>query len=212
MGTGLAAQAHQQLRASILQGEYSPGEFLSENAVAEKLGMSRTPVREALQTLAREGFLESIPARGFCVPRWSMEDIREMFELRECLEGYAARCAALRASEDDIKELERLYQISVQAKTWQEWVQTGTEFHHYIFSIARNHRLSAALNALNAQIILTRRSELRDIEGRREEAVKEHKAFLDAIQAHDPDKAEQLARRHIRHSYEATLHRFQSGL
>jgi DNA-binding GntR family transcriptional regulator len=205
---GLSAQAYQQVRAGILGGEHSPGEVLFETHLAAKLGMSRTPVREALQVLAREGFVEIIPNRGYLVPRLSMTDVRELFELRESLEGLATRCAAIRVSSTEIAELGQLYDRFERTHDWKASVRIGTEFHNRILSLAGNARLSNILGALNAQISLTRLTQLRDIRGRHEESILEHRAIFEAIQQRDPAAAERHARAHVRRSCEATLQVF----
>jgi DNA-binding GntR family transcriptional regulator len=172
--------------------------------------MSRTPVREALQILAQEGFVEIIPNRGYLVSRLSMSDVRELFELRESLEGLATRCAANRATGAAIAELEQLFDRYERAQTWEASVRIGTEFHNRILSLAGNSRLATLLGSLNAQISLTRLTQLRDVRGRRDESVVEHRAILKAIQQRDPDAAERRARAHVRRSAEATLQVFRS--
>lgn len=208
---GLSAQAYRQVRASILGGERAPGEVLFETHLADELGMSRTPVREALQLLAREGFVEIIPNRGYLVPRLSISDVRELFELRESLEGLATRCAAIRVNGAEIAELEQLFQRYQRAEDWEAWVRIGTEFHNRILSIAGNSRLTAILGSLNAQIGLTRLTQLRDVRGRRDESVLEHRAILKAIQQRNPDAAERRARAHVRRSSDATLQVFHAA-
>ena len=208
----LAAQAYERMRAAIVQGKLGPGEAIFENRIAEQFGMSRTPVREALQVLARDGFVEMVPTRGYSVSRRSLDDLRELFELREALEGMACRCAALRATDAEIEELERMCGEYEQAKDWEAWAQTGTEIHSRIFATARNSRLVNLLDSLKSQTMLTRQSALRSVRGRREEAIQEHRAILNAIKEHDPDRAEREARAHVRLSHEATLRSFHSGL
>ena len=206
---GLAAQAYSRIREALLQGAFAPGDPLFENQLTQQLGMSRTPIREALQALAAEGLLETIPARGWFVPRRSVGDLHEMFELREALEGMAARGAALRATEAEILALTALCDAYERAMDWQDWAAKGTEFHACIAAAARNVRLSAMLDQLTAQIVLTRRSELRAVQGRGREAAREHRAILAAIAARDPDAAEREARAHVRRSRDAT---FREGM
>ena len=209
--SGLAAQAYEEVRGAIVRGEIAPGEALVENRLAEKLGMSRTPVREALQVLARDGFLEALPAKGYFVPRRSLEDLRELFELRESLEGMATRCAAVRATQPDVDELEELCKRYESAADWTEWARVGTRFHHRIHVLSRNSRIMNFLDSLKAQIVLTRQSELREVKGRREQAIHEHRAIFEAIRAHDADAAEREARHHVRTSYELTLRGFHTS-
>jgi DNA-binding GntR family transcriptional regulator len=208
---GLASQAYQHMRNEILAGELAPGAVLYENHLAEKLGMSRTPIREALQFLARDGIVEIVPSRGYLVPRMSLADLRELYELRESLEGLAARCATLHVSDSDIEELERLHEQYEHAQDREASIQLGAEFHNKILSLACNTRLATFLDSLKAQITMTRRAQ-RAVRGRRDESVLEHRAILDAIKRRDPDAAEQCARAHVRISYDATLRGFHSEM
>src|SRR3712207_2161971 len=133
----LAAQAYQQLRSALVSGDMGPGEALLESHLAGKLGMSRTPVREALSVLAREGLVDVSAGRGYFVPQRSMDDLREFFELREGLEGMASRYAAVRASQAEIQELEHVCAIYERADDLESWTRLGTEFHHRIFAACR---------------------------------------------------------------------------
>jgi DNA-binding GntR family transcriptional regulator len=139
-----------------------------------------------------------------------MDDLRELFELRESLEGMAARCAALRATDAEIATLERLCERYEQEKDWQQWAQVGTEFHTALVTAARNERLAAILDSLKAQIVHSRRSALRGDEERRDAAIREHRAILDAVKARDGAAAEAHARDHVRRSYDATLSSYHS--
>ncbi len=173
--------------------------------------MSRTPVREALHVLAREGFIDALPGRGFLVPRWSHQDVRELYELRESLEGFATACAAKNITSVEIAELESIYEAYIEATDWEVLVHLGNQFHNKIVASGRNQRLTKILDSLKAQISMTRVSQLRDIQGRRDESTREHRAILDAIIKRDGDLAERKARFHIRSSYESTLLAFRLG-
>ncbi len=201
----LGLQASVQIREALLRGEYQPGQALAETSLAESLAMSRTPIRQALQELARDGFVEFIPHRGYFVPRLSLDDIRELFELRESLEGYATRCAALRITKTETERLEELYQLYERAEAVEDWVELGTEFHNMIISLSANARMVAILDSLKAQISMTRHTVLRNVDERRNGALQEHRAILDAIKQRDADNAELQARVHVRRSYEAML-------
>jgi DNA-binding GntR family transcriptional regulator len=208
---GLATKAYRKMREAILSGKHSPGEALYEVHLAERLGMSRTPVREALQVLAREGFIDSMPGRGFLIPRWSLQDVRELYELRESLEGFATACAAKNVTQAEIEEIEGIHAAYIETSDWEELVQLGDQFHNRIVEIGRNNRLTKILDSLKAQISMTRVSQLRDLKGRRDESTREHRTILDAIVARDFDLAERNARHHIRSSYESTLLAFRLG-
>ena len=207
----LASNAYQQLRDAILAGDYESGAPLFEVHLATSLGMSRTPVREALKLLARDGLVEVVPSRGYIVPRRSMHDLRELFELRESLEGMAARYAALRASPDELRELEALCVRYANEQDWAQWARIGTAFHTVLLTAARNVRLLGILDSLRGQIVHSRRSVLQTDSARRDAAIREHLVILDAVKAHDPDAAEAAAREHVRLSYQATVYSFQHG-
>jgi len=206
---GLATKAYRKVREAILSGKHLPGEALYEVHLAERYGMSRTPVREALQVLAREGFVDALPRRGFLVPRWSLQDLRELYELREALEGFATACAAQHATPEDIKQIGKLVDDYAVADEWQALLHLGDEFHNKIIACGRNARLIRTLDSLKAQISMTRGTQLRDLQRRRDESIDEHRAILDAIIKHDAELAEQKARTHIRSSYTNTLRAFQ---
>jgi DNA-binding GntR family transcriptional regulator len=208
---GLATKAYLKMREAILSGKHLPGEALYEVHIAERFGMSRTPVREALNVLAREGFVDALPGRGFLVPRWSHQDVRELYELRESLEGFATACAAKNITPVEIEQLEKLHDDYVKATDWEKLVKLGDTFHNKIVEYGRNKRLTKILDSLKAQISMTRVSQLRDIQGRRDESEREHRAILDAIVKRDGDLAERNARQHIRSSYESTLLAFRLG-
>ncbi len=200
------------MRDAIVSGEVTPGEPVFESHLAEKLGMSRTPVREALSVLARDGILEIAPSRGYVVPQRSIDDLQELFELREGLEGMASRFAALRATDKEIRDLDQLCRRYDRARDLETSTRIGTEFHNKIYSACRNRRLAAILGSLKAQIVPTRRSALRSARTRRDEAKREHRAIMDAIRGRDPDAAEREARAHVRRSYRVLLDSYQSGL
>lgn len=208
-GSGLGARAYVELRDAIVRGELAPGEPLFEIHMAARLGMSRTPVREALKELAREGLVEVLPARGYLVPRRSLDDLRELFELRESLEGMAARYAALRASDIALAQLQRLTERYEREKSWEKWAAIGSDFHDAIIAAAGNERLKTLLRSLNSQIVMSRRSALRADASRTQSAISEHRAIFEAIRARDAGRAQQIASEHVRRSYEATLNVYQ---
>jgi DNA-binding GntR family transcriptional regulator len=209
--SGLATKAYRKVRESILSGKYLPGEALYEVHLAERYGMSRTPVREALQVLAREGFVDAMPRRGFLVPQWSMQDLHELYELREALEGAATACAAQHATRDEIKRLEKLFDDYAVADQRESLLHLGDEFHNKIIACGHNARLIRVLDSLKAQISMVRESQLHDLLRRRDESIDEHRAILDAIAKGDTELAERSARLHIRSSYKSTMRVYQLG-
>ncbi len=205
----LSSRAYQQLRQRILSGEVQPAEPLFEIHLAEQLGMSRTPVRQALQSLAREGYLEELPGRGFAVPRRSLDDLRQFFELREVLEAAATRFAAQRARPEEVAELEALCERYGGEPDLGAWNQIGARFHDTIIAAARNTRLAALLATLHDQIDMSRRSVIYAGPSWRETAVRDHRAICSAIAARDEAAAHAAASEHVRRSYQATLRAHQ---
>ncbi len=203
--SGLTPRAYEQLREEIVQGLLQPGAPLYEIHLAERLGMSRTPIREAMKLLTREGYLEELPSRGYAVPRRSLDDLREFFELREVLEASATRYAALRATAAEIAELERLCQRYEREKNDVKWTQLGHDFHTLLIKAARNSRLQSVLDSLNAQIVISRRTVAQADPVRRQAAVRDHRAIFEAVKARDEVHAQALAAEHVRRSYETTL-------
>lgn len=201
----LTARAYAALRDAVEAGDLSPGEPMYEVHLGERLGMSRTPVREALKLLARDGFLEPLPSRGYVVPRRSLDDIREFFEVREALEATASRYAALRATAGEILQLEKLCERYEREANWERWNRIGTDFHNGIIDAARNARLRGMLRSLNAQIVMSRRSATGGDPERRRQAIADHQAIFAAIRARDGKRAESLAAAHVRRAYEATV-------
>lgn len=201
----LTARAYEALRHDVEAGDLASGEPLYEVHLAERLGMSRTPVREALKLLARDGFLEQLPSRGFAVPRHSLDDLREFFEVREALEATATRYAALRATTGELAQLDRLCERYARESNWEKWNRIGTEFHNIIIDAARNARLRGMLRSLNAQIVMSRRSATGGDPERRNQAIADHLAILAAIKARDGKRAEALAAAHVRRAYEVTV-------
>jgi len=203
--SGLTSRAYAQLREEIVQGVLQEGEALYEIHLAERLGMSRTPIREAMKLLTRDGYLEELPSRGYAVPRRSLDDLREFFELREVLEASATRYAALRATPAQIAQLERLCDRYEREKDHAKWVQVGHDFHSLLISAANNTRLSTMLNSLNAQIVMSRRTVSKADAMQRQTAVRDHRAIFEAVKARDEVRAQALAAEHVRRSYETTL-------
>lgn len=199
------ARAYQQMREEIVQGAVAPGQPLFEIHLADRLGMSRTPVREALKVLTRDGYLEELPGRGYAVPRRSLDDMREFFELREILESAATRYAALRALPEEIERLEQLCERYAHERDHDAWSRIGTEFHDLVVRAARNTRLAGMLEALNAHIVMSRRSvALADAE-EREAAIDDHRRICQAIKTRDAEQAHALATEHVRRSHTRTL-------
>jgi DNA-binding GntR family transcriptional regulator len=210
-GNGLNMQGRviAEMRRRIISGELAPGVSLSEVALAESFGVSRTPVREALKQLQTEGLVEIRPRVGTFVTTPSRRELVELFEMKELLEGAAARLLAVRGR---VPELDRLQQNLVEADEavarddrtrYAELVQ---EFHDLLIAGADNAKLEAHYRMLMnqlayARLVTTSLSQ----PGRVLQSDQEHHRVLEPILAKDGDTAERLMREHVRASRRALM-------
>ena len=192
--------AYQKIKEAILKNEYEPDTMLLEGNLCAALGFSRTPVREALRRLASEGFVEFVPEKGTFVPRIRLEDLIEIYDVREALEGMAARVCALKGDEKVVAKLEEivnsLYDNLVKGEKSQS-VREDMEFHNVIIKGCNNSRLEAFLKTMIDQINRFAATTVNDNE-RLKISYTEHKKVLDAIKNKDADMAEKAIREHIR--------------
>jgi DNA-binding GntR family transcriptional regulator len=189
----------ESLREAIIGGKLAPGERLMEIQMAEEMGVSRTPVREAIRKLELEGLVVMICRKGAYVAGLSLKDIADVFEIRSALEGLAAGLAAERITDGELEELERyLVKISEESETGDlnKVVETDTDFHSLIYSASRNQRLFQIINNLREQIQRFRTTSL-SYPGRMKVAVEEHRKIVEAISARDGESARKLAQEHI---------------
>jgi DNA-binding GntR family transcriptional regulator len=189
----------ESLREAIIGVKLAPGERLMEIQMAEEMGVSRTPVREAIRKLELEGLVLMIPRKGAYVAGLSLKDIADVFEIRGALEGLAAELAAERITDGELEELERyLVKISEESETGDlnKVVETDTDFHSLIYSASRNHRLFQIISNLREQIQRFRTTSL-SYPGRMKVAVEEHRKIVEAISVRDGELARKLAQEHI---------------
>lgn len=187
------------LREAIIQGRLEPGERLMEIQLAEEMGVSRTPVREAIRKLELEGFVVMVPRKGAYVAGVSVKDIVDVFEVRAALEALAAGLAAERATDEEIEEMERavlqIYEVS-SGNNLNTLVERDTNFHELIYKASRNQRLVQIVIHLKEQIQRFRTTSLA-LPGRGRHAVEEHKNIVEAISSRNVELAGNLAREHI---------------
>jgi len=189
----------ESLREAIISGQLPPGERLMEIQLAEELGVSRTPVREAIRKLELEELVVMIPRKGAYVSGLSMKDVSDVFGIRGALEGLAAELAAERITETELEDLERhLVQIAkgIENGDITNVVDIDTNFHAMLYKASRNRRLGQIINNLREQIQRFRQTSLA-YPGRMRAALEEHKKIVEAISARDPETARRLAQEHI---------------
>lgn len=192
--------AYQILREAIVEGDLAPGQHLAEQQLAEELGISRTPVREALRRLALEGFVVMVPRRGAYVAGLSLKDMNDVFELRMALEGLAAYLAAQRITPQELTTLKELLdqlETAIVSGIREDIIDADTRFHALIYSASRNRRLIRIVGNLSDQIQSFRLQSL-FAPGRLKETIQEHKRLLLALERRDSSSARRLAEDHIR--------------
>lgn len=193
--------AYAELRRMILSGDAAAGARLGEAELAETLGLSRTPVREALQRLNSDGLVEVLPHRGARVVRWSTEDLEEIFELRGLMEPYAAARAARRGvPAEALRELAACCDAMEAAAAegdFQALAQLNDRFHGEVIALSGNRRLPALLKSVvHAPLVLGTFRRYDDAALRR--SMGHHRELVSALRAGDPAWAEAVMRAHIR--------------
>lgn len=202
----LAQQAYAAIRAEILEGLLAPGEKLVVRPLTERLGLSPTPIKTALTALEREGFLVARPNRGYFVAEVSGEDMREIYELREVIDGIAARKAAQSPTRmdlaDQLRDLLAEQRRLIHRGDLAGYSDLDVAFHHLVWEAAANARLLQVADNLLAQVRFGSGSSSR-LPDRLPAALDEHTAILAAIAAGNPLEAEAQCRRHVRLAGEA---------
>jgi len=200
-------RVYEHLRESILRKELSSGERLIERDLVQRLGVSSTVVREALARLAKDGLVTLLPYRGAFVTKLSKRDIIEIYELREVVEGLAARWAAERVNEEEIKQLRAFIKSSERfvANTSSYYDALNKfRFHDLIGKMSGNARLYKIIRDFRNQSKLLISSSLARPE-RAKEAFEEEKKVLEAIINRDPFSAEKYAKEHVRNAKKVIL-------
>lgn len=191
--------AYERIRAMILNGSLPPRSVISGSELVRQLGMSRTPVREALQRLHTEGFMRPVPHKGYQVIELGRNDLVNIYEVRAVLEGLAARLAAMRRSRMDLAQLADLLDGMKEAldkRDDKRLDQMNRRFHDAIAAATRNKYLQSQI--VNIREVFGRFQPIVQVyEHRLDEVYQEHIALNDALVAADVDTAERLAREHI---------------
>ena len=194
-------QVVEEVRKAIITGTLTPGQMVSAPQIAAQLGVSRTPVRDAILQLQREGLVAIIARRGVLILEPTVADLEDLFQFREPLEGAAAALAAERADTDILGALEFAFEQHAEAVSnhdLEEHMARDEEFHELIAQASRNRRIGEALLSVRGQLRVYTRT-LSAQPGAMDGAVVEaHRAILEAIRAGDRDRARARARAHVR--------------
>ena len=202
---------YQTLRKAILKGELRPGERLREIQLAERLGVSRTPVREAIHRLEMEGLVVIAPRRGAQVANISEKDLNDVLEVRIALENLAIEKACARMTEEEICELHLAFKKMdslVAEGDLCSLVKADQAFHEIIYRAADNERLIQVLNNMKEQIYRYRVEYMKDEETRAQLSA-EHGEIVKAIRMRDAEKAKEASFRHLENQRRAIIRTIQ---
>lgn len=197
----IADQIFEQLEKDILAGKYARGEVLSELGLSKELGVSRTPVREAIRRLEQEDFLEE-SGRGAVVVGITREDMEDMYEIRLHTEGLAARRAAVNVTDEELKamrdvlDLQRFYCEKSGENSSDHIKNQDSEFHLLFYRSTGSKSYYNTLVALHKRMTKFRKASVSK-QSRALQSQQEHEAIYEALAAHDPDAAERAAIRHV---------------
>ena len=196
-----------ELEKNILNGTYPPGQQLTEIKICHDLGVSRTPVREALRQLENEGLVRAVPNKGATVIGITDKDITDIYAIRMSLEALAAKWAAENISPSQLKDLTDtvdLQEFYLSKNDTERIWQLDRTFHEILYESSASHPLQAVLSQFHNYLRKPREMSIRS-EGRAKLAVSEHRDIVNAITSKDPEKAEILAREHVSHALENIL-------
>ena len=196
----LRGKVYDRIREDILNGVYEEHEELKEATLGEKMGVSRTPVREALRQLELEGLVEIIPNTGARVTGITKKDIEDIYQIRYLLEGLSARWATEYITEEQIEKMEEtLYLTEFHAKkgNFTQVYELDSQFHELMYEASGSKMLNHILTDFHMYVTRIRRTSLA-LDNRSKNSTEEHRAILDAIKARDAQKAEECAHNHVK--------------
>lgn len=205
--SSLEEKVYKTLEDQILSQKLTAGEAVTELKLSAELGVSRTPVREALQRLDREGLIKLIPNKGAFVIGISEKDLIDIYMIRMRLEGLAARITAEKADESTVRHLREnteLTEFFISKGNVERVKDLDSDFHDIIYRACESRMLCKTLSELHRYIASYRKLSL-TVEGRIEKSFEEHKQICDAIENKDMENADRLMSRHVEHALDNLL-------
>ena len=209
----LGNQVFEQVKEMIVRGEIPAGKRMIESEIAESMGISRTPVREAVHKLEVEGFLKPLPKGGHVVRGLALSDIEETFEIRSILESLASYLAVNRHNDEEILPLEEKieeFQRYLDRHDLKELTRINTEFHELLYALSRSPRLVKMIHNLRDEIYFFRKIILNS-EDMAHLSNKDHREIIKAIKKREAKKVERLVREHILRGKEFVINEIRKG-
>ena len=199
----LDQKAYLIVKEMINDRRLAPGDKISQEKLASELGISRTPLISALKYLEKEKLVEAKPRRGFFVRAFNRDEMISIFELREVLEGLAARRAAMTITDEQIERLRQFFSAFSASRTiddYRDYCREDRQFHNYVTQIASREFLESILSTYNIISFSYQRVGSAGLVRTPDETLDEHLAIIDAICRRDPEEAETMMRRHFQRS------------
>jgi DNA-binding GntR family transcriptional regulator len=209
----LREHVYVSIKGAIIGGEFEPGRRLIEEKLAEDMKTSRTPVREAIQKLEKEGLIYRLPRGGFAVKGVTEEEVEEVFGLRGILEGYAGFLATARMDEAELRSLEEIIALEeacLQEMNVEEFIRLDGEFHDVLYKAAKNNRLYNLLHDLRDYMYRYRVIILR-YQRKPQLAVQDHKEMVTSIRNKNAKQVEKLVRKHMTRGKEVIKKKIRQG-
>lgn len=200
----LSSRVFRTIREDILSGKYATNEELKEKAIGDELGVSRTPVREALRQLELEGLVSIIPNKGAYVVGITQKDVKDIYEIRSRLEGLCARWAAEYITKEQLDELEEniyLSEFHSAKENYEQVVELDSKFHEILYNASGSKELRRILLDFHHYVQRVRKITLGEPK-RVVNSNEEHRKILEALKLHDADSAEKLANEHVMNTME----------
>ncbi len=201
----LRGRVYESIREDILGGRYEQNTELKEAAIGAELGVSRTPVREALRQLELEGLVNIIPNRGAYVNMITAKDVQDIYVLRSLLEGLCAKWATEYITKEQLDNLEEtlcLSEYHTQKGNYEKLWELDSQFHEQIYSAANSRILNHILSDFHDYVKRVRKATI-SLKGRSVKSTEEHRAIFEAIRDKDAIRAEALARQHVKRTIES---------
>lgn len=211
VAVSLKKQAYESIKNAIIHHTFAQGEALNERDLSEKLGISRTPIRESIPLLELNGWVESIPRKGTFVCHITKQDVEEVIQLRRALEVLAIELAIPVLTDQDIEKIEQIYGKQLAEKDHFKFISTDRQFHIYLAKLSGNRQLVKLLKTISDKIRWFGMSAL-NRPNRKDQALQEHGLIIEALKARDLEKTKIAVLNHIDNNRLAVLSSVESNL